>query len=193
MPHTAIHQQTINQDEINKAVWSACDTFRGTVDPSIYKDFILTMLFLEYISDVHQDKYDELKNDPDASAQRIDCVNKKLLVLKGLTLGAEGSATKMNTALNPPAGESKDEQAAANYYSLMVIADTRSKQEAQNANLCTGGESMSAVSEGSNSSVEVEGVPDGFVPVAEGGRLSIEDLFEGVVQFENFPNLTPLS
>ncbi len=140
-----------------------------------------------------QDKYDELKNDPDASAQRIDCVNKKLLVLKGLTLGAEGSATKMNTALNPPAGESKDEQAAANYYSLMVIADTRSKQEAQNANLCTGGESMSAVSEGSNSSVEVEGVPDGFVPVAEGGRLSIEDLFEGVVQFENFPNLTPLS
>ena len=51
----------INQDEINKAVWAACDTFRGTVDPSIYKDFILTMLFLKYISDVHQDKYDELK------------------------------------------------------------------------------------------------------------------------------------
>ncbi|MGO2418704.1 MAG: type I restriction-modification system subunit M [Vibrio casei] len=49
----------INQDDINKAVWSACDTFRGTVDPSIYKDFILTMLFLKYISDVHQDKVDE--------------------------------------------------------------------------------------------------------------------------------------
>ena len=51
---------TINQDEINKAVWAACDTFRGTVDPSIYKDFVLTMLFLKYISDVHQDKVDEL-------------------------------------------------------------------------------------------------------------------------------------
>lgn len=51
----------INQDEINKAVWAACDTFRGTVDPSIYKDFILTMLFLKYISDVHQDKLDELE------------------------------------------------------------------------------------------------------------------------------------
>ncbi|BBM66759.1 type I restriction-modification system subunit M [Vibrio alfacsensis] len=50
----------INQDEINKAVWSACDTFRGTVDPSIYKDFILTMLFLKYISDVRQDKVEEL-------------------------------------------------------------------------------------------------------------------------------------
>lgn len=52
---------TINQDDINKAVWKACDTFRGTVDPSIYKDFVLTMLFLKYISDVHQDQYDKLK------------------------------------------------------------------------------------------------------------------------------------
>ncbi len=50
----------INQQEINTTVWKACDTFRGTVDPSIYKDFILTMLFLKYISDVHQDKVDEL-------------------------------------------------------------------------------------------------------------------------------------
>ncbi|MCB5359267.1 type I restriction-modification system subunit M [Vibrio lentus] len=58
MPHTKI-----NQDDINKAVWGACDTFRGTVDPSIYKDFILTTLFLKYISDVHQDKYDELKEE----------------------------------------------------------------------------------------------------------------------------------
>jgi hypothetical protein len=140
-----------------------------------------------------QDKYDKLKQDPESSAQRIDCVNKKLLVIKSLTLGAENSATKMNTALNPPAGESRDEQAAANYYSLVVIADTRSKQEAQNANLCTGGESLSSVNEGANSTYQAEGIPEGFTPVAEGGRLSIEDLFEGVVQFENFPNLTPLS
>ncbi len=55
-----INQDPLFQDQVNKAVWSACDTFRGTVDPSIYKDFILTMLFLKYISDVHQDKVDEL-------------------------------------------------------------------------------------------------------------------------------------
>ena len=51
----------INQDVINSAVWRACDTFRGTVDPSIYKDFVLTMLFLKYISDVWQDHYDQYK------------------------------------------------------------------------------------------------------------------------------------
>lgn len=53
----------ISQDDINKAVWSACDTFRGTVDPSIYKDYVLTMLFLKYISDVWQDHYDQYKKE----------------------------------------------------------------------------------------------------------------------------------
>ena len=48
----------INQDAINKALWGACDSFRGVVDPSIYKDYVLTMLFLKYISDVWQDHYD---------------------------------------------------------------------------------------------------------------------------------------
>lgn len=51
----------INQDTINAAVWAACDSFRGTVDPSIYKDYVLTMLFLKYISDVWQDHYDDYK------------------------------------------------------------------------------------------------------------------------------------
>lgn len=53
----------INQDTINAAVWGACDTFRGTVDPSIYKDYVLTMLFLKYISDVWQDHYEQYKTE----------------------------------------------------------------------------------------------------------------------------------
>ena len=53
--------EQIKQDEINKAVWAACDTFRGTVDAAIYKDYVLTMLFLKYISDVWQDHYDTYK------------------------------------------------------------------------------------------------------------------------------------
>ena len=48
----------VSQKEINNAVWAACDTFRGTIDPSIYKDYVLTMLFLKYLSDVWQDHYD---------------------------------------------------------------------------------------------------------------------------------------
>lgn len=53
----------VNQSEINSAVWGACDTFRGTVDPSIYKDFVLTMLFLKYLSDVWQDHYEKYQEE----------------------------------------------------------------------------------------------------------------------------------
>lgn len=42
-----IKRDMINQDTINKALWSACDTFRGTISADTYKDFILTMLFLK--------------------------------------------------------------------------------------------------------------------------------------------------
>jgi type I restriction enzyme M protein len=47
----------ITQKDINQIVWKACDTFRGVIDPSQYKDYILTMLFLKYVSDVHKDMY----------------------------------------------------------------------------------------------------------------------------------------
>ena len=50
---------TVSQDAVNRAVWSACDTFRGTVDSSVYKDYVLTMLFLKYLSDVWQDHYEQ--------------------------------------------------------------------------------------------------------------------------------------
>jgi type I restriction enzyme M protein len=49
----------IDQKDINNAAWAACDTFRGVVDPAQYKDYILVMLFLKYISDVWQDHYEE--------------------------------------------------------------------------------------------------------------------------------------
>lgn len=50
-------ENKITQKDINQTVWKACDTFRGVIDPSQYKDYILTMLFLKYVSDVHKDIY----------------------------------------------------------------------------------------------------------------------------------------
>jgi type I restriction enzyme M protein len=49
----------ITQKDINDAVWKACDTFRGSIDPSVYKDYVLTMLFIKYLSDVHDDKFEK--------------------------------------------------------------------------------------------------------------------------------------
>ena len=53
----------IKQSEINSAAWAACDTFRGVVDPAQYKDYILVMLFLKYISDVWKDHYAKYKKE----------------------------------------------------------------------------------------------------------------------------------
>ena len=38
----------LNQDELNNTVWAACDTFRGAVDATRYKDLILAVLFWKY-------------------------------------------------------------------------------------------------------------------------------------------------
>jgi type I restriction enzyme M protein len=50
----------VSQDEINSILWKACDTFRGVVDATQYKDYILVMLFVKYISDTWQERYEEL-------------------------------------------------------------------------------------------------------------------------------------
>lgn len=63
--------KTISQDEINNVAWRACDTFRGTIDPAQYKDYILVMLFLKYLSDVWKDKKEEYNTEFKGDAERV--------------------------------------------------------------------------------------------------------------------------
>ncbi len=63
-------QQT--KDEIFNVVWSACDTFRGVIDPGHYKDYILTMLFVKYLSDVRKSKIEEYEKKYKGDQTRID-------------------------------------------------------------------------------------------------------------------------
>jgi len=72
MPNTQI-----NQDEINKAVWNACDTFRGVISSDTYKDFVLTMLFLKYISDVYKDEHAKLVEQFGDNPKLIDAMMAK--------------------------------------------------------------------------------------------------------------------
>ncbi len=61
----------ISQTEINDVVWRACDTFRGAVDPSEYKNYILTMLFIKYLSDLWRDKQEEYSKKFNGNKARI--------------------------------------------------------------------------------------------------------------------------
>ena len=49
----------VNQSDINRAAWEACNIFRGAMDPFVYKDYVLATLFWKYISDVWQAKREE--------------------------------------------------------------------------------------------------------------------------------------
>lgn len=65
------NSRPINQDEINSIAWKACDTFRGVVDPSEYKNYILVMLFLKYISDVWRDHIEQYRQQYGGDEERI--------------------------------------------------------------------------------------------------------------------------
>src|SRR5690625_1679930 len=62
----------IKTSDINKTVWNACDTFRGVIDPSQYKDYILVMLFIKYISDVNKEKRKKYAEKYDGNQARIE-------------------------------------------------------------------------------------------------------------------------
>ncbi len=54
---------TTQQDTINQALWSACDTFRGVVDSDQYKNYILEFMFFKYISDKWLDTEEQLREE----------------------------------------------------------------------------------------------------------------------------------
>jgi len=64
--------QKTTQETINGIVWKACDTFGTTTDSSQYEDYILTMLFVKYLSDFYREKLDELKDKYGDNQERIE-------------------------------------------------------------------------------------------------------------------------
>ena len=91
-------QTTQTQSDINRMAWKACDTFRGSIDPAQYKDYILTAIFLKYISDVWHDHYDAFQAQYGNNPERIErLMQRDRFVLPKVTL------------TNPTTGEVTDE------------------------------------------------------------------------------------
>lgn len=63
--------EKVTKDQINSVLWQAADTFRGKVDSSTYKDYILTMLFIKYLSDAYKEHLEEYTKRYDGDEQRI--------------------------------------------------------------------------------------------------------------------------
>lgn len=62
---------TTKQD-IEKVLWKACDSFRGKIDSSRYKDYILSMLFVKYLSDVYAETRAKYEKQYKGDAIRVE-------------------------------------------------------------------------------------------------------------------------
>ena len=58
--------------DIERVLWKACDSFRGKIDSSRYKDYILSMLFVKYLSDVTKEKRENYMVQYNGDKRRVE-------------------------------------------------------------------------------------------------------------------------
>ncbi|UUO08103.1 type I restriction-modification system subunit M [Blastopirellula sp. J2-11] len=80
----------LKKSELYSSLWSSCDTLRGGMDASQYKDYVLSILFIKYVSDKYDGKpFAPIKIPPGASFKTMialkgksdigDQINKKII------------------------------------------------------------------------------------------------------------------
>ena len=60
------------RNDIQHILWKACDSFRGKIDSSRYKDYVLSMLFVKYLSDVTKEKRAQFMEQYDGDVIRVE-------------------------------------------------------------------------------------------------------------------------
>jgi type I restriction enzyme M protein len=52
----------VKKSELYSSLWNSCDELRGGMDASLYKDYVLTLLFVKYVTDRFMgDRYAEIE------------------------------------------------------------------------------------------------------------------------------------
>jgi type I restriction enzyme M protein len=74
----------MKKSQLYSSIWQACDALRGGMDASQYKDYVLVLLFVRYVSDKYAGKSDALVDVPTGGGFS------DLVALKGKTNIGEG-------------------------------------------------------------------------------------------------------
>lgn len=74
----------LKKSQLYSSIWQACDAMRGGMDASQYKDYVLVLLFVRYVSDKYAGKSDALVDVPKGGSFS------DLVALKGQTNIGEG-------------------------------------------------------------------------------------------------------
>lgn len=92
--------------KIEDKLWAAADKLRGSMDASEYKNVVLGLIFLKYVSDSFEEKYEELTKDEYADPEDKD----EYLADNIFWVPAEARWEKINRdAKTPKIGETIDE------------------------------------------------------------------------------------
>ncbi|MDO4174943.1 MAG: class I SAM-dependent DNA methyltransferase [Eubacteriales bacterium] len=87
----------VKKTELYRSLWASCDALRGGMDASQYKDYILTLLFMKYVTDKYKgQKYGDLtvfdkEHDPEPDPEkRTGCSFDDFIALKNKKNIGEG-------------------------------------------------------------------------------------------------------
>src|ERR1700751_5398597 len=58
----------LKKSDLYSSLWRSCDELRGGMDASQYKDYILTLLFVKYVTDKAKSDPDSLIDVPDGGS-----------------------------------------------------------------------------------------------------------------------------
>ena len=102
----------VKKTELYSSLWASCDALRGGMDASQYKDYVLTLLFMKYVTDKYKgQRYGEIvvfdkEHDSEKDAEkRTGCSFDDFVALKGNKNIGEGMdkiiarMTEANTSL----------------------------------------------------------------------------------------------
>ena len=81
----------IKKSQLYSSIWQGCDELRGGMDASQYKDYVLVLLFVRYVSDKYAGKKNQLVDVPDGGSFA------DLVKLKGNPHIGEGINTVLTT------------------------------------------------------------------------------------------------
>ena len=106
----------ITKSELYSSLWSSCDELRGGMDASQYKDYVLVLLFIKYISDKYAGQpYAPITIPPGASFKDMvalkgksdigDQINKKIIAPLAKALGPGGRLIAIHSHGNDPGME----------------------------------------------------------------------------------------
>lgn len=88
----------IKKSDLYASIWKSCDELRGGMDASLYKDYVLTILFLKYVSDKYASNPNALLEIPKGSTFQ-DMINLK---------GNPEIGDKINKEIIAPIAEAND-------------------------------------------------------------------------------------